>query len=512
MNHKILILLAVLLSLCCLSCYDDEGSYDYHEINEVNISNWRENGYMVIYKSDTLRITPLAEYDSLKQEPVIEFTQDQNPDRYEYEWKVKINNVTVQDKEGQVIGTERNLVFPVTLEPNNYTLYLKVKDKETDLVWISYSYLYVMNVMDKGFLLLGEDEAGNANLDMISMSKDTIILKNLLNDCGLPTMQNPKRVMYTGTYSNDDRYVWITTADEAYYLDPDNLQGSSFNVLKNMIFSAYSLPDQLIPLDMSAKRFYTSMNMTRVQLCENYVFAADLYSPESYGNPVNRLSASSDEFFKPYPHIFTNAYYPRAFVLYDETDRCFTSFSTASANNVTQLKDKSGDIFPWQQPEGRNCIYGENTYEGGTNLLSVALMEDADNFYIYKFLVSTSISKRSFSTIAKGEAPGLRSALLYAFASTRTLVLYAEGNILHAYDYQNKRHYQQEMDGEITCMEFDVLGNNYDEIMIATYNEKDKGVVERFLLGSNPNTFELEPIENCRWTGLVKVKDIEGKF
>ena len=186
MRKLILILWAGILSVFSISCYDDEGSNDYHPINEVKISDWKKGGYTAIFKNDTLKITPLSYLDTVRKEPVIQFTEDSDPSRYEYEWKVVASSSTDDRDKGIVLGTERNLRYFVNLKPDSYTLYLKVKDTKTDLIWKSYTSLTVLSVTDKGFFVLGEKEDGTVGLDMISTAKDTIVLKNLLEGNGLP--------------------------------------------------------------------------------------------------------------------------------------------------------------------------------------------------------------------------------------------------------------------------------------------------------------------------------------
>ena len=200
MRKLILILWAGILSVFSISCYDDEGSNDYHSINEVKISDWKKGGYTAIFKSDTLKITPLSYLDTVRKEPVIQFTEDSDPSRYEYEWKVVASSSTDDRDKGIILGTERNLRYFVDLKPDSYRLFLKVKDTKTDLIWKSYTSLTVLSVTDKGFFVLGEKEDGTVGMDMISMAKDTIVLKNLLEGNGLPELRGPMRVMYTGSH------------------------------------------------------------------------------------------------------------------------------------------------------------------------------------------------------------------------------------------------------------------------------------------------------------------------
>ena len=262
----------------------------------------------------------------------------------------------------------------------------------------------------------------------------------------------------------------------------------------------YKLPDNMNGM----YRFYAT---------EDYIFGGSITLGESFGNPLNRYSTTSTDFFKLYPYIFYDSYSWGTCLVYDETNHCFSSF-TRYSNNMTRLEDPTTTPFPWQQPEGMELVYGENTWmrSGGSSYLSMALLEDSENFYVYHFLCGYSPTKSRAYTIPKTEVPNMHAGQLFAFAGGRTLLLYAEGSTLYAYDYENGLSYSQDMEDEITCMEFDYM-NNLDEIMIATYNDADKGIVQRFQLENNDlRAFELTPLDNCRWTGLVKVKDMDVRL
>ena len=521
MRKLILILWAGILSVLSISCYDDEGSNDYHPINEVKISDWKKGGYAAIFKSDTLKITPLSYLDTVRKEPVIQFTEDSDPSRYEYEWKVVASGSTDEWDKGIVIGTERNLRYFVDIKPDTYVLYLKIKDTETDLILKSYTSLNVLSVTDKGFFILGEKEDGTVGMDMISIAKDTVVLKNLLEGNGLPELRGPMRVMYTGSHNTETpaMKLWISTESGSYYLDLTSFASGPMNTLRAMTYSGFPMPDMLNVVDMAARQYYTSMANSRIMMTEDYVFGTSLYSDENYGNPSNRMDVMSEKCFRPFPYIFTSPYRPSGWIIYNADDHCFTMLRSDSDLSVSQLQDNAGDVFPWIQPAGRTCIYGENTFNtvGGSSYgNSFALMEDQQNFYIYQFYCNISSwnpndmpKKRAGYTIDKSKATGLKSGLLYAFASRRSLFLYADGQILHAYDYANNIHYEKDLGDQITFIKFDPYGNYFDELMVGTYNTAEKGIVTRYLLGSDLDSFELEPLKGCRWDGLVKVKDID---
>ena len=511
MRHIFLMLGTGILMILLFSCYDDKGSYDYHDVNEISVT-WMTSGYTMINNSDTLRITPQWELDSTSEEPYIEFSMDDGQDtsRYEYIWEIQESEVTSTDQ-GTIVGRERNLVYPINLSPTTYTIYLKIRDTETGLLWISNTSLRVAQASEQGYLFLGEKEDGTVGLDMVSTATDTIILKNMLDNCGLPELYGPLRVMYTGYYYKNN-CVWIVTESGAYRLDPNTMQGSTYDTFDAVIYAAVPMPETLLPLSMASRRYgYTMNGSFRAYATEDYVFAVSITLGESFGNPLNRYSSTSTDFFKPYPHVFSDSYSNQSYIIYDETNRCFTYFRSSSYNNVTKLSDASETPFTWQQPEGRELIYGENTWmRGSSTYYCMALLEDTDNFYVYHFMCTNPPTKSRAYTIPKSEVPNLHAGQLYAFAGGRTLLLYAEGSMLYAYDYENKLGYEMDMGDEITCMEFDYVNNVLDEIMIATYNDTEQGIVQRFQLEDDDlRAFELTPLHNCRWTGLVRVVDMD---
>ena len=103
-----------LLVLLFSSCFNDKGSYDYIDINEVEISGL--GSYSRIYKIDTLRITP-----------EITYTQDNSELRYEYEWTAKIVSDANTEPEAIFMGNIKNLEYHVKLDLASYNIYLKVK-------------------------------------------------------------------------------------------------------------------------------------------------------------------------------------------------------------------------------------------------------------------------------------------------------------------------------------------------------------------------------------------------
>ena len=167
---NIQILLLGLVGCLAISCYRDLGNYSYHEINEVAIS---EQGL-----SDTSYVC-YAYVDTLHISPNIVFSLDENPNgtegRYDYLWTAVATASNVED----TLARTRDLNWIPEYSPGDYQLFFRVKDRETDMVYLQMSAVQIRTIYSIAYLILGEDESGYAQMDVLSMSKDTILLKNV---------------------------------------------------------------------------------------------------------------------------------------------------------------------------------------------------------------------------------------------------------------------------------------------------------------------------------------------
>lgn len=113
MKQILYILLGIML-LSIVSCYDDEGNYDYHDINEVTFGEINTM-YNVLLNIDTLKID-VGDFVEMSQGDLTD------TDRFEYLWVIfSPSDSHVKD----TISTDRVLSYPVTLAPGTYNLYLK---------------------------------------------------------------------------------------------------------------------------------------------------------------------------------------------------------------------------------------------------------------------------------------------------------------------------------------------------------------------------------------------------
>lgn len=512
-SFKIIILIVFVISLS--ACSRDLGNYDYHPINEIEIAGLNKT-YAVVTDVDVLHI-----------EPSITMTETvADPARIAYYWIV-YKGTTVID----TIGREAILHYPVKLLPDSYNLFLRIVDKATTVAWKSGTALTVGTPYSRGILLMGTNESGNAEAQMISMVRDTLIVDGLLSKSGLPALKDPVSFVHTGgTATGSGLRLWAFTKTGSYFFDRLTMKASTSNNFGSILYTtdnvdkANLVPILLVPQVRDANGA-AGNNYTRAMLCTDgniYTCYTLLNGGDLYTNPINRLSDNFGKLLKVAPYLFYSIANMNSTMWYDSENDRFMNYTSYGLNNSSSvLADAANSVFPWdQKASGRKLVYGENTRNtdgGSTNGNSFAIMKDANNkHYIYKFYANgTQPAKRDAYEVLP-VATNFGQADFYAFSSKRTVVFYSVGNTLYAYDYNKglEKAYQYPQIGSdpITMLKFDTqIDYTTNSLYIGTYNETTKGTLRRFNVGSNPDVVEVTPVERASWNGLVRIKDMNWR-
>mgnify|MGYP004655604537 CR=1 FL=1 len=497
-----------------MACYDDKGSYNYHDINETTIEGI-EGSYNVMRGLSILKIDPKV---------IMTMANPEDTVRFQYEWRANIGyNSTV------VLGTSRELEYPVDLDPNNYTLYFRVIDRETDIATVATASLKVGTPYSRGILLIGENSRGEADVQMLSMSTDTMLCANILENSGLPLLHDPVDIIHTG-YNNDDKKIklWVLTKSQAYSMDRKTFKGKESDNFSKLLYLSQTYESDFVPVDVVPRIKDKSGNVgnsfARAVVCSNgYIFSSSLFlvGGDYYMDPVNYESSKPNVWLKAKPYLLYSLNNYSSLVWYDETNERFMTVSSSFVSSSSALNDVAGDPFPWDQKSlGRTMIYGENTLNtdgGSTNGNSFALLKDENGkYYIYKFYVSSAVSKRDAYTVETSLATDFDRADFYAFSSRRTVIFYAVGSRLYAYDYNkgNEKCYLLQDFGEdqITMLKCDTqIEPSANPIYLATYNATNGGTLRKYIQGTNPDKVEVNPVVGSCWTGLTKIKNMSWR-
>ena len=135
---------------------------------------------------------------------------------------------------------EKDLIYPLNLPEQDYTLYFRVKDKSTQVVYTRTAVLSLKTVFSTGWLVLGEDDNGKAQLDMLAIvGRDTLLMKDILAEAGLPELGKPTSLFIPIPNMAEDN-IQVGTDNGTYKLDPDKLMPIADSHLKYSFFDVSS--------------------------------------------------------------------------------------------------------------------------------------------------------------------------------------------------------------------------------------------------------------------------------
>lgn len=507
---------SIIILIFLVSCYKDTGNYDYREINEIKITGLAA-AYSRIFSLDVLHI-----------EPTVKMTEtDADPARFSYYW-ILYKGSTVID----TLGRTAILDYRINVSPDSYVLYLRIVDNKTGVAWKSGTTLTVGTLYSTGLMLIGTGENGNAEVDMISMVSDTVVVRGILGKSGLPALQDPVTILHNGskdTSGNSGR-VWVMTKSGSYYVDRKTMLGNTSKTFGSITVLTDPLNKQSLTPILYAPQFRDRAGNTgnaysrAIMTSDGNIFpiSAFITGGDFYQNPVNREESNFSKLIKTAPFLFYAIGSMNSIMWYDTDNGRFMNYATFGIGTFSvRPTDNAADVFPWNQAAvSRTLVYGENTRNtdgGSTNGNSFAVMKDnTNNYYIYKFYASGATPlKRDLYTV-KPIATNFDKADFYAFSSRRTVVFYSVGNKLYAYDYNKgvEKSYQfSDLGGdEITMLKFDTqIDFAANALYIATYNAGTKGRLRRFTVGTDPNTVTIAPVNRADWDGLIRIKDMNWR-
>lgn len=515
------------LGLAC-ACVEDEGNYTFSDMNQVSV-----DGIDPTYDL-------LAFIDVLELEPTIEGTlYGTDESNYEYEWHLCHHSHT-----HDVIGTERKLSWKADISEGQYSIYLIVKDKNTEVEKQFRTVINTYSPFNTGFLVLGNDmSTGHAALDMLTMppNRDTTMVENAVDmtemNIGTPTSVITAGKRFPGR--TDYLHIWVNGEDNSYsIMSPES---ESVSQLTNQgDASAQAMIELDIPHDRHIvirdmfPRQTTIMrnNSTRGYITNDLIVMGSMYNGEYFAQPFNRYSVSSEQLFKPYPLCFcpgAAAYYvaTAAMMAYDMDADCFVKLpSSVYTAFVTKPTDYATD--PWRfdlKSENRTLVYGENGFESNKGYCYAVVKdakEDNSTRYIYRWSSSAPVTKFPLYKVDPAVAPDFDKASHYMFSSNRTAVLYSVGNRLYQYEYSRGLIAHYDFPAEITMIKTNYHATgSVSRFLVATYSDQDKGMIYEMSIPNNPNALEFESIERTdpesgemvpvQWATRLKVTDIEWK-
>ncbi len=473
--HTLLLLLVQALFLW--SCSQDKGNYDYHPLNEPDITGVDETLSVLIH--DMIDLDP-SMGDHIT-----------NLEAYDYEWKV-INNA--DEYEETVLANEKHLYQEVTLNAGKYTLYFTATDKESGLFWRTSYSLTVSDSSSEGWMVLCEEE-GRARLDIISDITGKTY-QDVLSANGMPALNQPYAIQFVPNCGHSDSPFYLFTADGATRLSKNNFAWQKDYAFKYEVAKSLDLHPRSMVCDQSG--------ILRACVSDGYVYTAS-----NMGIQGLFAAANKQPVLAPYVGANVGATsYASVYLLYDDENKCFMSccpflinLSLSDANYHTMEEMESiatgykgsdmvtGTAFD-DYPQGLDFVYMENTkYDPGNAKMGITytILRDGSHYYLYGIQLGDMLTYADCSYVLGkayygdlSDCTDIAKASRFAFSSLRNYMYYAvEGTVyrVNLSEKPLKAEKQFTLNGEtVTLMKFNLYQNsssNHDyDLVVGSLNNK----------------------------------------
>lgn len=425
--RKIYLILSVFTFLFC-ACYDDEGNYNYGDINELKISNL----------PDSL-LTKFKGADTLKIEPKIEGTlAGKDEANYEYSWTAILQNGKGEATKAVEIGTEKNLNYFIELAIGKYDINLNILDRETKVTWRQGFQLEVSTATTTGWIVLC-DQNGSVRLDMVSkIGKKEMLLRDLLKNFNMPNKKNPEKILMTLNYNNSnkpmDRILLITKTGTCY-LDPEDL---TWEEAFDYQYEMGMIPEVFQPTYVAAIAPRDDSWSRNILLTTTEVYCRKAAPSYFYELPKNYVNG---ETFRPAPFAITSAedyfyQWEPPVLLYDVDHKQFVQLDMAWNGTSCRVPAVKNPVF--DMVTGKDFVYATNTRQSSASSF-VILKDDAGKLWLHGF---GSIYQNTFKQLANYyyqlEAPKIEQATSFAVHPYFYFLFYVADNQIYQFDMVDK--------------------------------------------------------------------------
>ena len=488
-NIKIHLALSALLVLIC-SCADDEGNYNYNEINEIKATGIEES--YTAYTGEKLKITP-------NLNATLDDSTD--PDRYTYEW-VAVNPVKLVMDSKTVIGTNKNFDAELKLPPAKYAVYYFVKDKVTGITWKHEPFtLNVVSAIYEGWMIIGDAE-GKPRLDMISILPGVAtprIITDVLDAAGSALKLTGRAVdveCFNQPISSPLIYgVYVTTTENGTArLDPDSF---GWTQAQNL---AYETVGGSLPTNFGVDFMRSSASGENLIYSKGDIYYYYRVLQIKYGLPQNKLESETKTFYAA-PFIAENGGTLGTPVFYDQTARRFVRYSASK-----------GTCAPMPPVTGSDNSLDWNNTNSDLIYMTTSAFNQSENFAVLKNLSSGKFNLLRFNRALAQmyykeilNAPDFDKATKFAVSPDSGYLFYAVGGKLYEYD-----------NGTQTAKL--MLDKGAEEITYINFNPRATNKTKYLIVGSYGTTgklelYEVPPVNGNlillnKYEGLCKIVDV----
>ncbi len=500
---------ALACALLFAACSQDKGNYDYHTINEPDITGVPETNSVLIH--DVLDLDP-SMGDNIS-----------DLDAYGYEWKV-INNSG--DHEETVLSHQKHLNQEVTLDAGDYTLYFTATDKQSGLFWRKSYTLRVSDSSSEGWMVLC-DVDGKTRLDIISAVTGKTY-QDVLASKGMDELDHPYAIQYAPKNGYSGSPFYLFTADGATRLSNNNFGWQKDYAFKYEVAKSIDLRPRGMVCDKSG--------MMRALVSDGIMYTASNMGIQGLFAAVNKQPVLA-------PYIGANVgatSYASVYLVYDDTNKRFMaccpflvalSLSDTNYHTMTEMEDiatgykgsemVTGTAFN-DYPAGLDFVYMENTkYDPGNSKMGITytVLRGGGKYYLYGIQLGDMLTYADCSYVLGkayygdlSDCQDIDKAQHFAFSSLRNYMYYAVGGTVYRVNLSEaplKAEKQFALSGEsITVLKFNLYQgstSNHDYDLVVASEKNGTGTLR--LYDGMTGEGDFSSVKPTVYTGFAKIVD-----
>lgn len=518
------IVLLVLSSFLCISCYEDKGNYSYSDKDVVTIT-----------LPEDVKAMSHAEYLTFSPDIKSSLNGDIKGDDAKYEFGCKLNYAWYNSEAGKneywidIDSTKtKDVKFFANIPAGTYKIWYWVTNKESGVTTNAESSVKVLSSTYQGWMVLNNVGANNkVRLDMISTdSKGNVVTaRDILGEKAPELFNGTQIVMNPSKFSNAES-IFLLSKSGGYRLNVENLQTTESDNMKLSDFILPSTPGQPLSL-LVVNSGGTVGPLSRLAVTDigNAYAVTSSTSGASFEYPINTPKRDVTPIYQVSPMVGTSMARPgnsSCVLLYDITNKRFIGWNySASDNHITfPLNDPSGVEKKFSYATGMDLIAMKSTrYSDG--LVYSVLQDNEKKRHIYG--INLSGSRFYQESVYNGiEAEHFNDATDYAFHSQYPLMFYCYGNKVYAYNLGTgtvNDILTLDPSETVTMLKFNLylnmklsdlndqseefLGKQYQLIVASTTSAVDGGVVRFYNIDSTGKMTKKE-----EYKGFGKVVDV----
>lgn len=487
--------LACFLMVVCGACYEDLGSYDYHDVNAVTISDL-DSAYSVVM------------FNELSIDPTLTFTEADADDlsRYTFEWfVVDLTNTTLGER--NTLSTEKTLAVSINLAPATYDAYFVVVDTETDVEFVTSFSLTVETEIAQGWMVL-TDVSGEARLDMVSYFDGAYgVINDVLGYASSSLTLSGEPVNVTCVPRGTDFYgIYIsTTGNGTTRIHPETFDWETTYQV------SYEMVDLSLPEDFLAETFtpvYTTSKLTTTNTCFAYN-DGNIYWGSSYfyAVPLNIAEDEASTFHasKYLARIYSDGY------VFDEDNRRILH-QQSNAYSLDELEE--GDYFDFNDIGMDLVFMAPNWYNDG---VIFAIFKDPSSGDYYSAVWGYDAANQTHYGVM--DATDIDQATHFGMSAEYGYIFYSVGGKLYEYDFSLNTSYLMLDVGSnqisyMSCGSYFALGSktshvdDQNKVIVGIYDPTgtagSNGTLEVYSVQPVHGALELEQ----HYEGLGKIVDV----